>query len=224
LLAPAAVIIENVRGVGRDRRRAVERCAAALEEIDFEVRTKTLDLHRLGAPQKRVRHVLVATRKTPLDFDLLPSQPARTVRWAIEDLDGVDGRTLTDTASVATAENQRRMEWLFDHNTDDLPNAERPVCHQTTHSYLSMYGRLRWEEPAQTITSGFGSMGQGRFVHPLSPRTLTPHEAARLQFLPDFVDFSLVENRTQLATMIGNVAPPVMTITLVEALIEQGLL
>ena len=77
-----------------------------------------------------------------------------------------------------------------------------------------MYGRLRWDRPAQTVTSGFGSMGQGRYVHPLRPRTLTPHEAARLQFLPDYVDFSRVAKRTALATMIGNVAPPRLTISL----------
>ena len=67
-------------------------------------------------------------------------------------------------------------------------------------------------------------MGQGRFVHPLSRRTLTPHEAARLQFFPDFVDFSLVETRSELATMIGNAVPPILVIALVGALIEQGLL
>ncbi len=87
-----------------------------------------------------------------------------------------------------------------------------------------MYGRLRWDEPSQTITSGFGSMGQGRFVHPLVRRTLTPHEAARLQFLPDFIDFSAVKFRTHLATMIGNAAPPILTISVVEALIDQGLI
>jgi len=47
---------------------------------------------------------------------------------------------------------------------------------------------------------------------------------ARLQFLPDFVDFGLVDTRSELATMIGNAVPPILTITLVSALIDQGLL
>ena len=224
LLLPRAVIIENVRGVGRDRRGAVERCTAALEELGYEVSAKTLHLHELGAPQRRIRHVLIATLGARFHFDGLPTEPSRDVRWAIADLDGIDGATLMNTSSIASIENQRRMDWLFAHGVDDLPNAERPPCHRSDHSYRSMYGRLRWNEPAQTITSGFGCMGQGRFVHPGSPRTLTPHEAARLQFLPDFVDFSLVESRTALATMIGNTAPPIMTIALVEALVDQDLL
>jgi DNA (cytosine-5)-methyltransferase 1 len=224
LLDPQAVIVENVRGVGRDRRRAVERCTAALQELDYEVASRTIDLHALGAAQRRTRHMLVATREFEADLDVLSERPGRSVAWAIEDLEGIDGRALFDTSSVPTPENQRRMDWLFKSNEDNLPNRLRPECHRSDHSYLSMYGRLWWNQPAQTITSGFGSMGQGRFVHPRSPRTLTPHEAARLQFLPDFVDFSLIDQRTQLATMIGNAAPPILTIALVEALIEQGLL
>ncbi|MGH3053264.1 MAG: DNA cytosine methyltransferase, partial [Gaiellaceae bacterium] len=100
----------------------------------------------------------------------------------------------------------------------------RPVCHQSEHSYVSMYGRLRWDAPAQTVTTGFGSMGQGRYVHPLRPRTLTPHEAARLQFLPDFMRFEEIRTRAALAQAIGNAAPPLLTIVLVEALIGQELL
>jgi DNA (cytosine-5)-methyltransferase 1 len=224
LLRPTAAIIENVRGVGRDRRGAVERCTAAFEELGYKVEPKTLDLHALGAAQRRVRHVLVATRMGTFDFDAVATGPSRDLRWATEDLAFVDGATLMDTASITNQENQRRIDWLFMNDEDNLPNDQRPPCHSGDHSYRSMYGRLRWEEPAQTITSGFGCMGQGRFVHPLSPRTLTPHEAARLQFLPDFMDFSLVERRTELATMIGNAAPPILTIALVQALIEQGLL
>ena len=224
LVAPNAVIVENVRGVGRDRRGAVERCTQALERLGYIVRPRLLDLHRLGVAQRRVRHVLVATRDTPFDFEELPNVSGRTVAWAIGDLEGIDGCTLFDTASVPTPENQRRIDYLFEQDVDDLPNSRRPVCHRSDHSYVSMYGRLRWNEPAQTITTGFGSMGQGRFVHPLSRRTLTPHEAARLQFFPDFVDFSLVETRSELATMIGNAVPPILVIALVGALIEQGLL
>lgn len=224
LIEPRAVIVENVRGVGRDRRKAVSRCAAALKELGYAVGSQTLDLFALGAPQRRIRHVLVATKDRTFDFEWLPEQPGRSVEWAIRDLEGVDGRTLFDTASVPSEENERRMKWLLDKDEFDLPNPMRPECHHDAHSYVSMYGRLRWSEPAQTITSGFGSMGQGRFVHPGAPRTLTPHEAARLQFLPDFMDFSPIEQRTDLATMIGNAVPPIMTMAIVQALIEQGLL
>lgn len=223
LLDPAAVIVENVGGVGNDRRAAMQTCAAALEELGYVVTSCRLDLHRLGVPQTRIRHVLVATRREPLEWDL-PSEPGRDMRWAIEDILECDPKSMFDAASTPTPVNRERIDWLFANDVRDLPNHLRPKCHQDEHSYVSMYGRLRWDAPAQTVTSGFGSMGQGRYVHPLRPRTLTPHEAARLQFLPDFVRFGEIRTRGALAQAIGNAAPPLLTIRLVEALVRQGLL
>lgn len=223
LLEPAAVVVENVRGVVADRRGSVHRCATFLEELGYEVVHGRVDLTRTGAPQTRVRHVLVATQGRALDL-AWPKTPVRTVGWAIEDLLDIAPTRMLDMPSQPAAANRRRIEWLFAEDEHNLPNAERPLCHRDDHSYFSMYGRLWWDNPAQTITSGFGCMGQGRFVHPLRPRTLTPHEAARLQFLPDFLDVSGVGRRGALARMIGNAAPPSLTISLVEALCDQGAL
>jgi Site-specific DNA methylase len=62
-------------------------------------------------------------------------------------------------------------------------------------------------EPAPTITTGFLSPGQGRYIHPTRKRTITIHEAARIQFFPDFFDFTTAPNRESLKQMIGNAAP-----------------
>lgn len=223
ILQPSAVIIENVRGVVADRRGSVERCASFLEELGYEVVSQRVDLVRTGAAQRRVRHVLVATSHGPFEW-AWPEPDPRSVGWALEDLLDAPPRTLLDTPSQPTIVNRRRIEWLFQNDKHNLPNPERPLCHRDDHSYLSMYGRLWWDKPAQTITSGFGCMGQGRFVHPLRPRTLTPHEAARLQFLPDFLDVSAIDRRGALARMIGNAAPPSLTISIVSALCEQNLI
>jgi DNA mismatch endonuclease Vsr len=121
-----------------------------------------------------------------------------------------------DSASTPNADNVSRIKWLFEHRKHDLPNALRPDCHHSEHSYVSMYGRLDWDEPAQTVTTGFGSMGQGRYVHPARRRTLTPHEAARLQMIPDFWNFGAVRKRGSLATLIGNAVPPILATALLE--------
>ena len=97
----------------------------------------------------------------------------------------------------------------------------RPDCHRLKeHSYKSVYGRMYWEQPAQTITSGFTSMGQGRFVHPKAKRTITPHEAARLQFIPDFFSFGDTIRRTSLAEIIGNAVPTKLTYVLALELLR----
>ena len=223
LIDPLAVVIENVQGIGSDRRSAAQLCAAALEELGYEVTSRRLDLNRLGVPQTRIRHVLVATLGTSFQWQL-PEITGRDVRWAIEDLLDIEVASPFDTPSWPTATNQERIDWLFAHDTYDLPNYHRPPCHRVNHSYRSMYGRLRWDAPAQTVTSGFGSMGQGRYVHPLRRRTLTAHEAARLQCLPDFVQLAVEPRKTILATMIGNAAPPLLSARILEALVDQHLL
>ena len=167
--------------------------------------------------------MLVATRDARkgdlVDFTDREVAP-RTVEWAIGDLVACPKGGVFDTPATHSPENARRIRFLFDRGLYDLPNAERPACHRLkSHSYNSVYGRMRWDEPAPTITTGFGSTGQGRFVHPLVPRTLTPHEAARLQTYPDFFDFG-EPGRTQLQKMIGNSVPPLAMLVLGLALIR----
>jgi DNA (cytosine-5)-methyltransferase 1 len=147
----------------------------------------------------------------------------RTVRWAIGDLEDVESGGVLDTPSVPTPTNAARIKWLFDNDAYDLDNTQRPPCHQSAHSYVSMYGRLAWDEPAQTVTTGFGSMGQGRYVHPSRQRTITAHEAARLQMLPDFFDFGPARCRSAIARMIGNAVPPILGIVIGALLLEDVL-
>ncbi len=68
------------------------------------------------------------------------------------------------------------------------------------------YGRLEWDAPAATITTRFDTPAGGRFIHPISNRTLTPREAARIQSFPD--DFVFYGNRTSICKQIGNAVPP----------------
>ena len=217
VLNPTVLLIENVPTIRHDVGAVIHITKAALTELDYAVHDSVLDLGKLGAPQRRRRHVLLGIRgASPNPKQLLESVPARCekhgvrpVRWAIADLLGVS-EGIFDTSSKASQENAQRISFLFKKHLYDLPNRLRPKCHHSDHSYFSMYGRLRWNEPAQTVTTGFGSMGQGRYVHPLRQRTITPHEAARLQMLPDFFDWTDVTSRGVLASLVGNAVPPAL--------------
>jgi DNA (cytosine-5)-methyltransferase 1 len=155
-----------------------------------------------------------------LKSDSLSCGHTRSVGWAIRDLESRSGRGVYDSAPVVSPKNRRRIAWLFENKAYDLPNLERPDCHQSEHSYRSMYGRLKWDEPAQTMTTGFGSMGQGRYVHPSRRRTITPHEAARIQTFLDHFDFGETR-RTELARLVGNAVPPLVNVVLGEHVIPQ---
>ncbi|MFL5352686.1 DNA cytosine methyltransferase [Archangium sp.] len=222
-LRPKAIIIENVRAVIHDKLQVVQRTKRLLEK-DYDIDEAVVSASEMGIPQSRRRHILIAVRKqgeiNGMKLRLndvvqsLRTRP-RTVKWAISDLCTKSFRSsdaIFDAPSTLSAENQKRVDWLFTNKQHDLPNFLRPSCHKDKqHSYTSMYGRMKWGEPAQTITSGFGSPGQGRFIHPKRRRLITPHEAARLQFFPDFFKFTGKKGnlkRTRLTEMIGNAVPP----------------
>jgi len=230
ILAPRVVVVENVAAVRRDAGRIVERTRAALEQAGYTVDDRIIDLARVGVPQRRRRHLLLASRGMGIEpkrvlnalESSMSNHPDRTVKWAIEDLRSANGQGMFESPSRATVENVRRIQYLFDNGLYELPNDQRPKCHQNgDHSYVSIYGRLHWDRPAQTITTGFGSMGQGRYVHPSQRRTITPHEAARLQTFPDWFDFGQNGHRTAVASMIGNAVPPLLMLALGNLIISK---
>jgi DNA (cytosine-5)-methyltransferase 1 len=229
VLSPDVIVVENVPAVLNDKYKGMNAVSAVrerLKTLGYDVSDRVVSLYELGVPQKRKRHILLATRtgrKTPHQIlDNLSTSTTKTVdlEWAIGDLVKTSSDGLFDRASTPSSDNVKRMKYLLEKDEHDLPNHLRPKCHQGDHSYKSMYGRLRWNQPAQTITSGFGSIGQGRYMHPNLPRALTPHEAARIQGFPDYFDFGNATTRSALATMIGNAVPPQLAQRLLLEILE----
>lgn len=211
LLKPRFVLIENVPGVRHDIHNVVTVAKEKLIELGYSIDSGTMDMSVIGVPQKRKRFFLIASLNGQISLENCINEvktDLRTLGWAIEDLLEVEDETVFNSPANSSSTNKKRIDYLFDNDIYDLPNSERPDCHRLKkHSYLAVYGRMHWDIPAPTITGGFGSNGQGRFVHPKKRRTLTPHEAARVQFFPDYFDFSNVKRR-ELQQIIGNAVPP----------------
>lgn len=212
VVKPKHVVIENVPGVERDRGRVAQRTWDVLRSIGYSVDSGVVDFSRIGVAQARRRSITLGSLQVePRIASVVKDVHAgvRGLNWAIGDLADVEPiEDPFDTAPSPSEVSRARMDYLFDNELFELPDDQRPDCHRTkSHSYVSVYGRLRWEPPAPTITTGFGVMGRGRFVHPSRRRTITPHEAARIQFFPDFFSFAGA-NRTSLHRMIGNAVPP----------------
>ena len=223
LMSPEVVLIENVRGIRRDATGSYELAKDWLTKLGYEIQDMVMSAQDVGVAQARKRNFLVASKKSiPTSDAILAPHAAdqRTFSWACEDLLNSDGETAFDTAATHSVVNKKRIDFLFDHDLYELPDEQRPDCHRLKpHSYKSVYGRMRWDRPAPTITTGFGSTGQGRFVHPKCRRTITPHEAARLQFFPDFFKFPDVGRRA-LQKQIGNAVPSKMAFALFSKLIN----
>jgi DNA (cytosine-5)-methyltransferase 1 len=230
-LEARAVVIENVPEARADRFGAIRDAELALRSAGYCVSTVILDASDYGVAQTRRRlFVLASSRGLPSETTLqaLVKRPTPNLRWAIGDLVDADASPL-DRPAKPSPENERRIAFLFEKDLYELPPGMRPACHRNGHTYPSVYGRLRWDEPAGTITTGFMSMGRGRFVHPARRRTLTPHEAARLQGFPDSFRFVLDEKtpptRSHLAKWIGDAVPPplayAVVLTVLETLLEN---
>lgn len=210
------VIIENVPAVLHDSSDVVGTAHALLESEGYSVQSGVISAASLGWAQTRKRHFLIAKRGSdPLPvaevIETLGDKTPRSVWWAIGDLEDSTGSDVVNQVTEVSAENQARIDWLFKNNAYELDLPERPTSHQNGTTYMSVYGRMRKDEPAPTITTGFMSPGRGRFVHPTRPRVLTAREAARLQGFSDqyrfVVDSGSPPGRTLLSKWIGDAVP-----------------
>lgn len=209
------VVIENVPAVIHDRQQVVATTKKLLENAGYSVVLGRAFADRLGWPQTRQRFFLLARKDSaPMDIEVVGAAIAseqRSMWWAIEDLEDepIDGRMVVEAGY--SDENRRRIDWLFDNDKHDLPPSERPECHQDGTTYNAVYGRMYRDKPAPTITTGFLTPGRGRYIHPTRRRTLTPHEAARLQGFPDGYNFhpytDRASSKAQLTKWIGDAVP-----------------
>lgn len=225
---PKSILIENVRTVIHSGEQVSQRTIEGLEKLGYHCKTVVLKAVQFGIPQTRERHFVLAALAQSPNMDLIENAKSsyanerRDLSWAIADLvDSYQKGSMFDGSSTPSERNQQRMDYLIEHGLHDLPNEERPPCHQNGHNYPAVYGRLHWDSPAPTITVGFASNGQGRFQHPdASPgRTITPHEAARIQTFPDWFDFTC-KMRGTLKKGIGNAVPPLLAVHPATALIQ----
>lgn len=221
-------VIENVPSVVHDYKDVVTIAQQLLESEGYGVETGVFSASDMGWPQTRKRHVMVARRGAPpLSLDEVGAVLRRTETlsawWAIADLAGIESSQAIDQQTELSPENHTRIEWLFDNDAYDLDLLERPPSHRNGTSYVSVYGRIRKDAPAQTVTTGFMSPGRGRYVHPTERRVITAHEAARLQGFPDNyrfeVDPTKPPTRSKLAKWIGDAVPmPIGYAALLSAL------
>ncbi|MBB3060343.1 DNA cytosine methyltransferase [Microbulbifer rhizosphaerae] len=213
---PNLIIIENVPTVVHSTEGVVQTTEENLKKIGYHVKHLNVNFLDLGIPQSRKRHVLVASKNKEFCESLTPTNKRiqiPTLEDFISDIEP-ENSMMFQTGKLSK-DNIERVKFLFENNLYDLPNELRPSCHKDkTHSYKSSYGRLKYDKPAQTLTSGYGSMGQGRYIHPTERRTINSREAARIQGFPDSFSFSKVSLITELRQMIANSVPPQLTYTI----------
>jgi DNA (cytosine-5)-methyltransferase 1 len=225
-LSARAIVVENVPEVLRDSLKVVETATKILSDSGYTVSTATLNAINLGGGQTRRRHFLVATMSPHMEIELAAKALQKkhlSLRQIIGDLEHRTPSGFMDEVPVLSLENQSRIEYLFDNGMYDLPDKVRPNCHKNGTTYTSVYGRLSWDKPSQTITTGFLTPGRGRFIHPSIRRVLTPREAARIQGFPDTFDFigpNPPPSRVAVSKWIGDAVPTQLGYSVVLAAVS----
>ncbi len=179
-----------------------------------------VDCPKYGIPQKRKRLVLLASRLGKIAL-IPPTHDASnfiTVRDIIEKLEPLQHgeQSKTDELHKASALNQINLKRIQQSKQGgtwrDWDENLRLKCHikETGKSYVSVYGRMNWDEPSPTITTQCNGLGNGRFGHPEQDRAISLREAALLQTFPSYYQFlpkdKNIPMRT-IATHIGNAVP-----------------
>lgn len=185
----------------------------------YYVTYKVVNAADYGVPQRRKRLLLLASKKKKIVFiDPTHVKPV-TVREAIGDLEpiGAGENNTSDrlhiTSGLSATNLERIQNSIPGGSWRDWPENLRLECHKKEEgqTYTSVYGRMRWDDVAPTITTQFTGYGTGRFGHPEQDRALTLREGAIIQTFPENYAFLPPDKKIiikDISRQIGNAVPP----------------
>lgn len=214
VLRPRAVLIENVPGLGRDRRS--QELLTALRRLGYNARTYNVNAISFGVPQNRKRLIILALRglrsKLPTELSSTDPEKPLTVRQAFEKLsrEVVAADPLSATRALPESVLRRVRAIPVGGNRFDLPGELQLACHKKLardkkSGATGSYARLRWDEPAPTMTTRCTTPACGPFLHPEEHRAITLREAAAIQTFP--ASYQFAGSRGDIERQIGNAVP-----------------
>jgi DNA (cytosine-5)-methyltransferase 1 len=219
--SPDVISMENVKELLTFKRsRVYRRFTHELERLGYFISEYTVYCPDYGVPQTRTRLVMFASKFGRVELVAPTHTPAnyRTVRQTIGHLPPVAAGEIhpgdpLHRACALSDLNLRRVKASKPGGTwRDWPADLRLTCHRKVSGdgYVSVYGRMHWDEPSPTMTTQCVGLGNGRFGHPVQDRAITLREAALLQSFPPryrFVDAGEPVRMGEISRLIGNAVP-----------------
>ena len=222
---PDIVSMENVSELADTRKYPVFKTFTdALIRNGYKYKFEIVNTAEYGVPQNRRRLVLLASRLGDIGLVKRTHKDKKvTVRDIIGNLEPLkDGEVSAidplHKARKLSSMNMRRIKATPHDGGSSHDWSEELMlnCHkkETGKTYSgSVYGRMRWGEPAPTMTTQCVGLGNGRFGHPEQDRAISLREAALLQTFPEnyqFVDPNTPIITAHIAKFIGNAVPVVL--------------
>jgi DNA (cytosine-5)-methyltransferase 1 len=228
-IRPRYFVMENVPGLlGARGQPFIEQFLERAHRARYQVVLEVLDAADYGVPQHRRRAFIVGWRSGETEFLFPPRSHGPTSWLTVRDaLRGLPPPEESSGPSIpnhrmgnVSALNRIRIAYVRPGGgRSDIPPHLRLPCHAVSvevAGHRNVYGRLRWDAPAGTITTKCNSFTRGAFAHPSEDRNITMREAARLQGFPD--DFIFLGSTVDAAHQIGNAVPPPLAKAVGEAI------
>ena len=210
-LQPRLVVVENVEPFPRTQ--VWREMAAGLEDLGYVVTTYCLTATDFGVPQRRRRSFTIASTIGPPSIKRPSTSGPQTVREAWEGLPPTpDGRNWHYSPPPSELARKRMRLIPPGGSKRDLmaraPQLCPPSWWRGRVELTDVWGRLRWDQPSNTIRTCCNNASKGRYIHPEQHRVISLREAARLQSIPD--EFAFEGYPIDVARQIGNSVPPAM--------------
>jgi len=232
---PEYVLCENVPRMESSKhgKRVILEFLANLVNHGYQVDYGVVNATDFGVPQNRWRFVIMASRVKGIVT--IPEGPTAgsppTVRDAIGYYPPLQAGEKRDDvpnhwAARLEPKNLERIR-AVSRDGGDLRSVDvrlRPPSRKRFGKYghgsfYDVYGRMKWDAPAPTLTTRCNSFSNGRYGHPEQDRAISIREAAALQSFPDSYVFH-VKAVNDAAKLIGNAVPVNLAYYLVKPLLN----
>lgn len=208
IFKPKTVMMENVPGLADDKR--FKNFCKDIKELGYIGKHSAFNAADYEVPQRRLRLIYLAGYKKHIPF-AEKSEDVKTVRDVISKLEPAEksGDRIHDFPENRTEKVKKLIEKIPKNggSRTSLQDEDQLTCHKNCTGFKDVYGRMAWDVPAPTITSGCFNPSKGRFLHPVKNRAITMREAALLQGFPKSYKFNK-GGKIAVAEMIGNALPP----------------
>lgn len=226
VLDPHVISMENVRGITKTD--IFKNFIKEIEKIGYQIDYEVIYCPDYGIPQNRSRLVLLGSKLGEINVpkkthskdnyvtvsDIIKSLPRIKAGGVSNDDPVHKAKGLSSLNLERLRQSKPKGSWR------DWDKKLLPECYKrkSGKTYVSVYGRMSWDDVAPTITTQFFNYGSGRFGHPNQDRALSIREGALLQTFPKGYDFGEVVSMTRTCRQIGNAVPPKLAFVIGEAI------
>jgi len=231
-IKPEIVSMENVPLLVKySKGKVFKDFVKRLTDNGYFVSWSIVNAQDYGVPQRRKRLILFGSLHSKIELieKTIKNGQYKTVRDAIGSLPPIeDGIPHPDDslhlARKLSALNKKRIQATLEGGYwRDWDKSLWLECHkkESGSNFRSVYGRMKWNDVAPTMTTYCTGLGNGRFGHPEQDRAISLREAALLQSFPeyyDFIDPGKPFSSQNIAKHIGNAVPVGLSIAIAKSI------